>query len=149
MNIVLVLAVMVGSCVCGVQPQHTRARHHLRNTLRNPTPYISGKETQVLADREKFETKEKKAVLVHVGKSEIQKGKTHTIQEDRRNNQRSHYIKRDTEARILDMNKRYPNRGNLKRLPGLMKLKQEYTPESNTNVSRQSKDCTFVCPQGE
>ena len=59
MNVLLVLAVVAGGCVCALPPQHS---HHHPNSLeisQNTTSYIKGKEAQNLTHQEKFDVKEK------------------------------------------------------------------------------------------
>ena len=147
MNVALILAVVVGSCVCVAHPQYTHYSHHPRETSPNTTPsHTKGKEIQVPADTENIQIE----VKVHVDQSEIQHGKAHIVEEDDR---KSHDIQRNTEARIFDMNNRYPNRGKLRTLPGLVRLNQEGKPHINTTTttttSIQSKSCNFLCPKGE
>lgn len=144
MKVLLVLAVVVGGCVFALPPQYIHHRHQPLETSQNTTSYIKGKETQVLPHQQKFDMKGKEAnVVYHDNKLASQEDKTHNIRDKHR---RSHYIPRNTEARILDMNRRYPSRGKLKTLPGLAKLSKEDMPQTNTT---NPMECSFACPQAE
>lgn len=143
MNVLLVLAVVAGGCVCALPSEHTHHHHHPLETSQNTTSYIKGKETQVLAQQEKFDRKGKKATAVQEDKVANQADKIHNVQD---NHRRSIYIPRNTEARILDMNRRYPSRGKLKTLAHLVRLGKGGTPHISPT---KTKECSFVCPLAE
>ncbi|XP_045136404.1 oplophorus-luciferin 2-monooxygenase non-catalytic subunit-like [Portunus trituberculatus] len=142
MNVLLVLAVVAGGCVYALPPQHTHHHPNFLETSQNTTSYIKGKETQVLTYQEKSDVKGKEATVVHDDKLASQ-DKSHNTPD---NHIRSHYVPRNTEARILDMNRRYPSRGKLKTLPDLTRLSKEGTPQTNNT---KTKECSFACPQAE
>lgn len=150
MNVVLVLVVVVGSCVCGVLPQPTPTTHYPQVTQGNRTQHvvINDKEIKFQPDVVTPETAVKKNTRMHGDKSENVKANNH-IRRDSRVSQRLQYILKETEAKILEMNKRHPNRGKLKTLLGLERLKQEEMSWINATSSPHTEDCVFVCPDAE
>ncbi|MPC34582.1 Oplophorus-luciferin 2-monooxygenase non-catalytic subunit [Portunus trituberculatus] len=134
--------IVAGGCVYALPPQHTHHHPNFLETSQNTTSYIKGKETQVLTYQEKSDVKGKEATVVHDDKLASQ-DKSHNTPD---NHIRSHYVPRNTEARILDMNRRYPSRGKLKTLPDLTRLSKEGTPQTNNT---KTKECSFACPQAE
>lgn len=150
MNVVLVLVVVVGSCVCGVLPQPTPTTYHPLDSQGNYTQHVAtnDKEVKVHPDVVTPERAVKNDTRLHVDKSEAVQANNH-IRQHSRLSQRLQYILKESEAKILEMNKRYPNRGKLKTLPGLESLKQEETLRINATSSPHVKDCIFVCPDGK
>lgn len=146
MNVFLIFVVVVGSCVCGVLPRATLTKKQPHTTSGNTSKHvaISEKEMEVQPDAVTLEKEVQKDTRIHNDKSEDVKASNNYIGRKLRADQRLEYILKNTEAKIHEMNKKHPNRGKLKTLPGHEKHKQEAS-----RSSPQTKDCTFECPDGE
>lgn len=147
---VLVLVVVVGGSVCGALSQPTLTTHHHRDIPGNYTNHvaITGKEIQVHPDRMTLETEVKTDTRMQGNTYEGLKSHNY-IRRKSKANRRLQIILKNTEAKILEINKKHPNRGKLKALPGLERLKEEEILQINATLSPHAENCIFVCPTGE
>lgn len=146
MKRILLLLVVVRCCECGVLPQSSQTTHQSQDTSKNYIQHVAIDKTEIKpqSDVTASETNVMSDTTVHESTSGGLKGYSH-IKKNSRADHRLQYIMKETEAKIHDLNKRHPNRGNLRTLPGIERLKQENV----SSTSSPHTDCLFVCPDGE
>lgn len=150
MKAVLVLVVVVGGCVCVVAAQPTTITTPQQETRGNDAKHVATNENEVKVQSDVMtqETDAQNDKGTDDGKSEGVKTRRHFRRRSKADDRLLDILK-GTEAKILKMNKRHPNRGKLKTLPGLARLKEEEMSRVNATPARHVRECVFACPDGE